>query len=106
MGISDTFLHARFVRALPDEYDHVKATLQAMKSRDRAEIIRMVGTWYSTLYPNRRSRSGRPGRPSKRSSRAKAVAGVVRDEVVATVAGAPRAVAAAGTAARVEVATA
>ena len=27
MGIPDTFLHARFVRALPDEYSHVKATL-------------------------------------------------------------------------------
>ena len=44
-----------------------------------------------------------PGRPSKRSSRAKAAPGVVRDEVVATVAGAPRAVTAAGAAARVEV---
>ena len=48
MGISDTFLHAHFDRALPDEHDHVKATLQAMKNRDRAEIIRMVGTRYST----------------------------------------------------------
>ena len=51
MGIRETFLHARFVRALPDEYDHVKATLQAMKNRDRAEIIRMVGARYSTLAP-------------------------------------------------------
>ena len=49
MEIADTFLHARFVRALPDEYGHVKATLQTMKNRDRAEIIRMVGTRYSTL---------------------------------------------------------
>ena len=47
MGISDTFLHARFDRVLPDEHDHVKATLQAMKNRDRAEIIRMVDTRYS-----------------------------------------------------------
>ena len=49
-------------------------------------------------------RSGRPGRPSKRSSRAKATAGVVRDKVVDTVAGAPKAMAAAEAAARVEVA--
>ena len=26
-GIPDTFLQARFVRALPDEYGHVKGTL-------------------------------------------------------------------------------
>ena len=38
-----------FVRVLPDEYDHIKATLQAIKNRDRAEIILMVGTRYSTL---------------------------------------------------------
>ena len=49
MGIPDTFLYARFVCALPDEYGHVKATLQAVRDRYRAEIIRMVGTWYSTL---------------------------------------------------------
>ena len=61
MGIPDTLLHARFVRALPDEYDHVKATLQAMKTRDRAEIIRIVGTRYSTL-PQKKGlqRSSRP----------------------------------------------
>ena len=49
MGIPDTFLHARFVCALPDEYDHVKATLQAMKNCDWAKILRMVGTRYSIL---------------------------------------------------------
>ena len=87
MGIPDTFLHSRSFRALPDEYDYAKATLQAMKNRDRAEIISMVGTRYSFLaFP--RGRSGRPGRPSKHSSRAKVAAGVVRDEVVAAVAGA------------------
>ena len=91
MGIPDTFLHARFVRVLPDECGQVKATLQRMKNRDRAEIIRMVG-------------SGRPGRPSKRSSRAKAAAGGVHDDVVAAVAGKPRAAAVAGATARVEVA--
>ena len=79
-------------------YGHVKATLQAMKNRDRAEIIRMVGTWYSTLPQKKRSQRSRPGRPSKRSSRVRAAAGVVRDEVVAAVA--------AGAAARVEVAVA
>ena len=35
MGISDTSLHGHFISALPDEYGHVKATLQAMKNRDR-----------------------------------------------------------------------
>ena len=54
MGIPDT-LHARFVRALPDEYDHVKATLQAMKNRDQAEIIRMVGMRYFTLPQKKES---------------------------------------------------
>ena len=49
VGIPDTLLHTRFVRALPDEYGHVKATLQAMKNRDLAEIIRIVGMRYSTL---------------------------------------------------------
>ena len=49
MGIPDTFLHVRFVLALPDEYGHVKATLQAMKNRDRDEITRTVSTRYSTL---------------------------------------------------------
>ena len=49
MGIPDTFLHVRFALALSDEYGHVKATLQAMKDRDRAEIIRTVGTRYSTM---------------------------------------------------------
>ena len=59
--IPDTFLHARFVLALPDEYGHVKVTLQAMKNRDRAEILRMVGTRYSTL-PQKKGlqRSSRP----------------------------------------------
>ena len=61
MGIPDTFLHTRFVRALPDEYSHVKTTLQAMKNRDRAEIIRMVSTRYSPLPQTKGSqRSSRP----------------------------------------------
>ena len=42
-------VHARFVRALPDEYSLVKETLQAMKNRDRDEIIRMVSTRHSNL---------------------------------------------------------
>ena len=42
-------VHARFVRALPDEYFLVKETLQAMKNRDRDEIIRMVSTRHSNL---------------------------------------------------------
>ena len=61
MGNPDTFLHARFIRALPDEYDHVKATPQAMKNRDRAEIIHLVGTRYSILPQKKGSRlSSRP----------------------------------------------
>ena len=61
MGMSDTFLHACFVRALPDEYFYVKATLQAMKNPNRDEIIHMVGTRYSTLPQKKGSqRSSRP----------------------------------------------
>ena len=47
--ILETVLHARFVRALPDEYSLVKETLQSMKNRDRDEIIRMISTRYSNL---------------------------------------------------------
>ena len=47
--IPEAMLHARFVRALPDEYSLVKETLQAMKNRDRDEIIRMVSTRHSNL---------------------------------------------------------
>ena len=47
--IPEAVLHARFVRALPDEYSLVKETLQAMKNRDRDEIIRMVSTRHSNL---------------------------------------------------------
>ena len=47
--IPDAVLHARFVRALPDEYSLVKKTLQAMKNRDRDEIIRMVSTRHLNL---------------------------------------------------------
>ena len=47
--IPDAVLHARFVRALPDEYFLVKETLQAMRNRDRDEIIRMVSTRHSNL---------------------------------------------------------
>ena len=47
--IPETVLHARFIRALPDEYSLVKETLQSMKNRDRDEIIRMISTRYSTL---------------------------------------------------------
>ena len=57
MGTPDAFLYARFVRALPDEYGHVKATLQAIKKRDRVESIRMVGTRYSTL-PQKKGSQG------------------------------------------------
>ena len=61
MGIPDTFRHARFIRALPDEYSHVEATLPAMKNRDRTEIIRMVSTRYSPLLQKKGSqRSSRP----------------------------------------------
>ena len=79
MGIPDTFLHARFVRALPDEYGHIKATLQAMKNRDRAEIIRMVGTRYPTL-PQKKGpqRSSRPPAPAFFSSESGGRRGAIR----------------------------
>ena len=51
--IPETMLHARFVRALPDEYSLVKETLQSMKNRDRDEIIRMISTRYSNLPPKK-----------------------------------------------------
>ena len=61
IGIPGTFLHAFFVRGLPDECGHVEATLQVMKNRDRTEIIRMVGVRYSTLLQKKGSqRSSRP----------------------------------------------
>ena len=51
--IPETVLHARFVRALPDEYSLVKETLQSMKNRDRDKIIRMISTRYSNLPPKK-----------------------------------------------------
>ena len=61
MGIPNIFLHACFVCALSDEYAHVKSTLQAVKNRDRTEIIRRVGTRYSTLPQKKGSqRSSQP----------------------------------------------
>ena len=48
-SLPDTFLHARFVRALPEEYSNTKETLQSMKNRTRDEIVRMVGARYSNL---------------------------------------------------------
>ena len=69
VGIPDTLLHARFVRALSDEYGHVKATQQAMKNRDRAKIICMVGTRYPTLPQKKGSqRSSRPPEQASFSS--------------------------------------
>ena len=47
--IPEIVLHARFVRALPDEYSLVKETLQSMKNRDWNEIIRMISTRDSNL---------------------------------------------------------
>ena len=90
--IPDAVLHARFVRALPDEYSLVKETLQAMKNRDRDEIIRMVSTRHSNL-PQKREHSEHPDSLSKHSSPAKAVTAAVRDEVVTAGAGGDRAVA-------------
>ena len=65
MGISDTFLDARFVRALPGEYGVVKATLQAMKNRDRVETMRMICTRYSNL-PQKKGSQRSSQRQSKR----------------------------------------
>ena len=70
IGIPDTFLHARFVRMLSDEYGHVKVTLRAMKSRDGAKIIRMVDTRYFILPQKKGSqRSSRPPKQAFFSSK-------------------------------------
>ena len=90
--IPDAVVHARFVRALPDEYSLVKETLQAMKNRDRDEIIRMVSTRHSNL-PRKMEHSDLPDSLSKRSSPTKAATAAVRDEVVTAGAGGDRAVA-------------
>ena len=75
-----------------------------MKNRVRVEIICMVGTRYTTLP--QKTGSQRSSRLAEQPfSSSEAVAGVVRDEVVAAVAGAPWTVTAAGEAARVEVAS-
>ncbi|CAN0455140.1 unnamed protein product, partial [Ascophyllum nodosum] len=47
--IPDTVLRARFVRALPAEYDHAKEALQSIKNRGRDEIMHVVSTRYSKL---------------------------------------------------------
>ena len=61
MGSPDPFLQSRFVRALPDEYDHFKATLQGMKNLNRTEIIRMVGARSPPLLQKKESqRLSRP----------------------------------------------
>ena len=95
--IPEAVLHARFVRALPDEYSLVKETLQAMKNRDRDEIIRMVSTRHSNL-PQKKGHSDLPGSPSKHSPPTKAATAAVRDEVATAGTGADRAAAAAETA--------
>ena len=53
--IPETVLHARFVRALPDEYSLVKETLQSMKNRDRDKILQMISTRYSNLPQKKRA---------------------------------------------------
>ena len=60
--IPDTVPNARFVRALPAEWDHAKETLQSMKNRDRDEIIRVVSMRYFNQPPKKGAqRRGRPG---------------------------------------------
>ena len=62
--IPDAVLHARFVRALPDEYSLVKETLQSMRNRDRDEIIRMVSTRHSNL-PRKNGAQGSSRQPEQ-----------------------------------------
>ena len=100
--IPDAILHVRFVRALPDEYSLVKETLQAMRNRDRDEIIRMVSTRYSNLpQENGAQRSSRQPEQAFVSSESGSRSGARRgrDEVATTGAGADRAAAAAEVAA-------
>ena len=60
--IPDAVLHARFVRA--DQYSLVKETLQAMRNRDRDEIIRMVSTRHSNL-PQKKGAQGSSRQPEQ-----------------------------------------
>ena len=101
--IPDTVLHARFVHALPAEYDHAKETLQPMKTRDRNEVIRVVNTRYSNL-PQKKGveRSSRP--PEHVFFSSELEAGAAHDGVAVAIAGAAGAAAVAGIAV-VEVAT-
>lgn len=63
---TESLLHARFVRALPDEYAHAKETLQSMNcERSR-----------------RRDHSGRPGCPSRRSYRTREAGGAAPGEAM------------------------
>ena len=55
MVIPDAVMHARFVRALPDEDGHIKAMLQAMKNRNRAKIIHMVEEGVAAVVPAARA---------------------------------------------------
>ena len=102
--IPDTVLHARFVRALPAEYEHAKETLQSMKNGTgtRSSAWSARGT---PTYPKRRGRSARPDRLNMCSSRTKVEGGVVHDGVAVATPGAAGAAAVAGTAV-VEMATA
>ena len=95
--IPDTVLHARFVRALPAEYEHAKETLQSMKNGTgtRSSAWSARGT---PTYPKRRGRSAHPDRLNMRSSRAKVEAGVMHDGVAVATAGVAGAAAVAGTA--------
>ena len=71
---------------------YLAETLQAMKNRDRDEIIRMVSTRHSNL-PQKKGAQRTSRQPEKHSSPAKAATAAVRDEVVTAGAGGDRAVA-------------
>ena len=101
--IPDTMLHARFIRALPDEYSLVKETLQSMKNIDRDEIIRMVSTRYSNLPQRKEAQRSSRQPESMHSSPAKAAAVAVCDEAAPAEAGADRTAAATEAAAVEEV---
>ena len=90
-SLPDTFLHARFVRALPEEYSNTKETLQSMKNRTRDEIVRMVG---APTCPRKRGHIGHPEPRTRRFYRARAETEAARGEAVGATA-AVRAVAAA-----------
>lgn len=63
MRPGSAFLYARFVDALPPEFDHARLTLQASETLDRDSVIRQVHSLYHHLQLKKSS--GRTSRPAE-----------------------------------------